>query len=165
YQEQLEALATTPPACQRLMTIPGIGPLGATALVAAVSDASACKNGRQVAAWLGLVPRQHTTGGKERLWGISKRGDSSLRKLLIHGARAPMRWGGLTTDRRRQWIRQLSERRGKNRTAVAVANKNARIVWALLTSHQDDQPATNSGEQARGSAASQGLWARLAAAL
>ena len=165
YQEKLEALATTPPACQRLRTIPGIGPLGATALVAAVSEASAFKNGRQCAAWLGLGPRQHTTGGQERLWGISTRGDSSLRTLLIHGARATMRWVGLTTDRRSQWIRQLSERRGKNRTAVAVANKHARIVWALLTSHQDDQPATNSGEQARGSAASHGLLARLAAAL
>ena len=73
--------------------------------------------------------------------GISKRGDSYLRKLLIHGARATMRWVRLKTDRRSQWIRQLIERRGKNRTAVAVANKNARIVWVLLTSHQDYQPA------------------------
>jgi transposase len=141
YQEKLEALATTHPECQRLMTIPGIGPLSATALVAAVSDASAFKNGRQFAAWLGLVPRQHSTGGKERLLGISKRGDSYLRKLLIHGARATMRWVGRKTDRRSQWIRQLSERRGKNRTAVALANKNARIVWALLTSHQAYEPA------------------------
>ena len=136
YQEKLEALATTHPECQRLMTIPGIGPLSATALVAAISDASAFKNGRQCAAWLGLVPRQHSTGGKERLLGISKRGDNYLRKLLIHGARATIRWVGRKTDRRSQWIRQLVERRGKNRTAVAVANKNARIVWALLTSHQ-----------------------------
>ena len=136
YQEKLEALATTPPACQRLMPIPGIGPLSATALVAAVSDASACKNGRQFAAWLGLVPRQHATGGKERLVGISKRGDSYRRKLLIHGARATLRWVGRKPDRRSQWLRQLVERRGKNRTAVAIANKNARIVWALLTSHQ-----------------------------
>jgi transposase len=140
YQEKLEALATTHPECQRLMTIPGIGPLSATALVAAVSDASAFKNGRQFAAWLGLVPRQHSTGGKERLLGISKRGDSYVRKLLIHGARVTLRWVGLKTDRRSQWMRQLLERRGKNRTAVAVANKNARIVWALLTSHQDYQP-------------------------
>jgi transposase len=141
YQEKLEALATTHPECQRLMTIPGLGPLSATALLAAVSDASAFKNGRQFAAWLGLVPRQHSTGGKERLLGISKRGDSYLRKLLIHGARATMRWVGRKTDRRSQWIRQLVERRGKNRTAVAIANKNARIVWALLTSHQAYEPA------------------------
>jgi len=143
YQEKLEALATTHPECQRLMTIPGIGPLTATALVAAVSDANAFKNGRQFAAWLGLVPRQHSTGGKERLLGISKRGDSYLRKLLVHGARTTIRWVGRKTDRRSQWIRQLVERRGKNRTAVAVANKNARIVWALLTGHQDYQPATS----------------------
>jgi transposase len=140
-QEQLEALATTHPECQRLMTIPGIGPFSATALVAAVSDASAFKNGRQCAAWLGLVPRQHTTGGKERLLGISKRGDTYLRKLLVHGARATLRWVGRKTDRRSQWMRQLVERRGKNRTAVAIANKNARIVWALLTSHQAYEPA------------------------
>jgi transposase len=143
YQEKLEALAQSHPECQRLMTIPGIGPLTATALVAAVSDASAFQNGRQFAAWLGLVPRQHTTGGKERLLGISKRGDTYLRKLLVHGARATIRWVGRKTDRRSQWIRHLLERRGKNRTAVAVANKNARIVWALLTSHQDYQPATS----------------------
>jgi transposase len=141
YQEKLDTLAQTHPECQRLMTIPGIGPLTATALVAAVSDASAFKNGRQFAAWLGLVPRQHTTGGQERLLGISKRGDTYLRKLLVHGARATIRWVGRKTDRRSQWIRHLLERRGKNRTAVAVANKNARMVWALLTSHEDYQPA------------------------
>jgi transposase len=110
--------------------------------VAAVSDASAFKNGRQFAAWLGLVPRPYSTGGQVRLLGISKRGDSYLRKLLIHGARATMRWVGRKTDRRSQWMRQLVERRGKNRAAVAVANKNARIVWALLTHHQDYQLAT-----------------------
>ena len=140
-QAKREALATTHPECQRLMTIPGIGPLTATALVAAVSNASAFKNGRQCAAWLGLVPRQPTTGGKERLLGIRKRGDTSLRKLLGHGARATMRWVGRTTDRRSPWMRQRRERRGHNRTAVAVANKHARIVWALLTSHQAYEPA------------------------
>src|SRR5262249_18226465 len=106
-QEKLEALATTHPACQRLRTMPGSGPFSETALVAAVSEASAFKNGRQCAAWLGLVPRQHTTGGKERLLGISTRGDSYLRKLLVHGARATIRWVDRKTDRRSQWIRQL----------------------------------------------------------
>ena len=120
--------------------------------MAAVSDASAFKNGRQFAAWLGLVPRQHATGGKERLLGISKRGDTSLRKLLVHGARATIRWVGRKTDRRSQWMRQLVERRGTNRTAVAVANKTARIVWALLTSHQDYQPATSSSRRRSGGA-------------
>jgi transposase len=141
-EEKLDTWAVTHPACQRLMPIPGIGPCTATALVAAVSDASACKNGRQCAAWLGLVPRQHATGGQERWLGISKRGDSYLRKLLVHGARTTIRWGGRQTDRRSQWMRPLVERRGTNRTAVAVANKHARMVWALLTSHPAYQLAT-----------------------
>ncbi len=110
--------------------------------MAAVSDASAFKNGRQFAAWLGLVPRQHSTGGKERLLGIRKRGEGYLRKLFVHGARAVVRGVREQTDRRRGWIRGLIARRGFNRTTVAVANKNARIVWALLTSHQDYQPVT-----------------------
>src|SRR3989441_1251985 len=104
YQEKLDTLAQTHPACQRLMTIPGIGPCTATALVAAVSDASAFKNGRQCAAWLGLVPRQHATGGKERWLGSSTSGDSSLRQLLIPGARATLRWVGRKTDRRSHWM-------------------------------------------------------------
>jgi transposase len=133
YQEKLETLATTHPECQRLMTIPGIGPITATALVAAVSDVGVFKNGRQFAAWLGLVPKQHSTGGQSLLLGISKRGDSYVRKLLIHGARATLRWVKLQTDKRSQWIRGLLARRGWNRTAVAVANKNARIVWAVLS--------------------------------
>jgi transposase len=133
YQEKLAALAHTHPVCQRLLTMPGIGPLTATALIAAVGDAQVFKNGRQFAAWLGLVPKQYSTGGQTRLLGISKRGDSYLRKLLIHGARATLRWARTKADRRSQRIRGLLERRGWNRTAVAVANKNARIVWALLS--------------------------------
>jgi transposase len=133
YDAKLKAMATSHPECQRLLTIPGIGVLSATALIAAMRDASAFKNGRQFAAWLGLVPRQHSTGGQTQLFGISKRGDSYLRKLLIHGARATLRWVDLKTDRRSQWIREVIARRGKNRAAVAVANKNARIAWALLS--------------------------------
>jgi len=83
-----------------------------------------------------LVPRQHATGGKPRLLGMSKRGDVYLRKLLVHGARATLRWIGLKTDRRSTWLRGLIERRGKNKAAVALANKNARIVWVLLTTDQ-----------------------------
>jgi transposase len=133
YQEKLDTLAKTHPESQRLMTIPGIGPITATALIAAVGDVGVFKNGRQFAAWLGLVPKQHSTGGQTHLLGISKRGDSYVRKLLIHGARATLRWVGLHTNRRSQWVRGLLKRRGWNRTAVAVANKNARIVWALLS--------------------------------
>ena len=131
--EQRTAMGQHPPECPRLLTVPGIGPLTATALVAAVSDAKQFHHGRQWAAWLGLVPRQPTTGGKERLLGISKRGDGYRRKLLVHGARATVQGGGRNTDRRRRWIRQLVERRGKNRTAVAVANTNARMAWVLLS--------------------------------
>ena len=105
----------------------------ATALVAAVGDVGVFKHGRQFAAWLGLVPKQYSTGGQTRLLGISKRGDSYVRKLLIHGARATLRWVKLKTDDRSRWMRGLLARCGWNRTAVAVANKNARIVWALLS--------------------------------
>jgi len=136
YNEKIAAIGAAHPVCQRLGTILGIGPLTATALVAAASDASHFKNGRQFAAWIGLVPRQHSTGGKARLLGISKRGDVYLRTLLVHGARATLRWVRRKTDRRSQWIRALIERRGKNKAAVAVANKNARIVWALLITNQ-----------------------------
>jgi transposase len=133
---QLTQVAQTHPVCQRLMTIPGLGELTATALVAAVSDAAQFKNGRQFAAWLGLVPRQHSTGGKVRLLGISKHGDSYLRKLLVHGARSCLRWVGRKRDRRSQWIQSLMERRGWNRTAVALANKNARVAWVLLCTEE-----------------------------
>ena len=132
YTEKLEAISAAPPVCQRFETIPGIGPLTATAMVAAVSDVTHFQNGRQFAAWIGLVPRQHSTGGKPRLLGMSKRGAVYLRTLLIHGARATLRWIGLKTDRRSQWVRGLIDRRGKNQAAVALANKNARIAWVLL---------------------------------
>jgi transposase len=136
YDAQLAQVAQQHPVCQRLMTIPGLGELMATALVAAVSDTTQFKNGRQFAAWLGLVPRQHSTGGKSRLLGISKHGDSYLRKLLVHGARSCLRWVGRKRDRRSQWVQALIERRGWNKAAVALANKNARVAWALMGTEQ-----------------------------
>ena len=139
YDEKLTAIGQAHPACQRLQTIPGIGPLSATALIMAISDVTQFKNGRQFAAWLGLVPREHSTGGKPRLLGISKRGNIYLRKLLIHGARATLRWVETKTDDRSRWLRTLIDRRGKNRAAVALANKNARIAWALLAHNQEYQ--------------------------
>jgi transposase len=108
----------------------------ATALIAAIGEATHFKNGRQLAAWLGLVPREHSTGGTPRLLGISKRGDRYLRKLLVHGVRATLRWVDTRSDERSRWLRALIARRGKNRAAVALANKNARIVWALLAHNQ-----------------------------
>jgi transposase len=115
----------------KLEKVPGIGPITATALVASIGDAKQFANGRQLAAWLGLVPRQHSTGGKSNLLGISKRGDCYLRTLLIHGARAVI----LATERKlttQGWLVRLLERRHKNVAAIALANKTARIVWALL---------------------------------
>jgi transposase len=115
---------------KRLEKIPGIGPITASALVASVGDAKNFKNGRQLAAWLGLVPRQHSTGGRANLLGISKRGDTYLRTLLIHGARAVIRYA--EGKARQDWLHRLLGRRNKNIAAVALANKNARTVWALL---------------------------------
>ena len=134
--EKLEATGAAHPVCQRLLTIPGVGPLTATALVAAVSDASHLKNGRQCGVWVGLVPRQHSTGGKARLLGISKRGAGYPRKLLVYGARATLRWVGVKTARRSKRVRARIERRGKHKAVVALANKNARIAWVLLHSDQ-----------------------------
>ena len=116
----------------RLEQIPGIGPLAATALVASIADARAFRNGRQVSAWLGLVPRQSSSGGKSTLLGMSKRGDVYLRTLLIHGARSAILAARQRGHGDNAWLRQLLERRHANVAAVAVANRNARIAWALL---------------------------------
>ena len=116
---------------RKLEAIPGIGPITASAIVATVGDATAFKNGRQMAAWMGLVPRQHSSGGKQNLLGISKRGDTYLRTLLIHGARAVVRFAENKAEPN-QWLCKLMARRNKNVATVALANKNARIIWALL---------------------------------
>lgn len=127
-EEQLAKIATRVEACRRLMTIPGVGVITATALVASTRDPADFKSGRHFAAWLGLVPRQNSTGGVEKLGGISKRGDGYLRRLLVHGARSVMRWRG----RSWAWLARLRDRRPANIAAVAIANKTARVVWALL---------------------------------
>lgn len=127
------------PASQRLMAIPGVGVLTATAVVATVGDARQFRNSRDMAAWLGLTPRQHSSGGKPRLLGISKRGDVYLRTLMIHGARS-----ALLADRRtgaeQTWHVQLMRRRHQNVAAVALAHKNARTMWALLARQQAYDP-------------------------
>jgi len=119
----------------------GIGPVTATALVAAIGDRTCFRNGRQFAAWLGLVPRQRSSGGKPRLFGISKRGDRYLRTLMIHGARAVLGKAGGKSDATSQWIGRKRERRHPNVVAVALANKNARIVWSALSGGHDYRPA------------------------
>jgi transposase len=118
--------------CQRLMTIPGLGPVTATALVAAADDGQAFARARDLAAWLGLVPRQHSTGGRARLGGITKGGNRYLRTLLVHGARALRRSRQARGGRLGAWLAALESRAHSNKVTVAVANKLARIAWAVL---------------------------------
>jgi len=138
--KKIKLLASSNEDAKRLQQIPGIGPITATALISAIGDGKQFKRGRDLAAWLGLTPRQHSSGGKDRLLGISKRGDAYLRTLLIHGARAVLKVVGNKEDPRSRWIQNLCGRRNKNIAAVALANKNARIVWALLTKKTDFLP-------------------------
>lgn len=140
-EQKLVTLSVNNDDCKRLLTIPGVGLLTATALIAAIADISVFKNGRELAAWLGLVPKQHSTGGKQTLLGISKRGDSYLRTLLIHGGRSVVRVAHKHQDKRNRWIGDIKQRRGENISNVAVANKNARIVWALLTRKENYKAA------------------------
>ena len=132
YDKQIEAQAGLSEPARRLMQIRGVGPTTALAIVATVGDAREFKNGRQFAAWIGLVPAQHSTGGKSRLGHISKRGDAYLRNLLVQGARSVLQVAGAHQDRISRWALELQQRRGYYRALVAIANKNARIAWALL---------------------------------
>ncbi len=138
--KKIKLLANSNEEAKRLQQIPGIGPITATALVCAIGDGKQFKRGRDMAAWLGLTPRQHSSGGKDRLLGISKRGYAYLRTLLIHGARAVLKVAVNKDDPRSRWLQNLCDRRNKNIAAVALANKNARIVWALLTKKTDFLP-------------------------
>ena len=137
YDRRIEALVRQSEPAQRLLKIPGIGPVSASALVASVGDAKMFSNGRQFAAWLGLVPRQYTTGGKVRLGRISKRGDVYLRTLLVHGTRAVLCASKQPPTALSVWVQQLRARRGLKKAAVALAAKNARIAWALLARGED----------------------------
>lgn len=124
-------------ASKKLAQVPGLGPITASALVASIGNARNFENGRQLAAWLGLVPRQNSSGGKQTLLGISKRGDTYLRTLLIHGARAVIRVAERKAAHAGSWLAGVMGRRNKNVAAVALANKNARIIWALLAHNRD----------------------------
>lgn len=137
YDREIEALARQSARAQSLMSIPGIGAITATALIASIGDPHQFHNARQLAAWLGLTPRQYSTGGKTRLGRITKQGDKYLRMLLIHGTRAVLAALKEKQDRVSRWLRELVARRGYKRAAVALAAKNARIVWAVLTSGED----------------------------
>jgi transposase len=140
YDSKVERVFGQDERCPRLAQVEGVGPLVATALVAAVGNAHEFKNGRELSAWLGLVPRQHSSGGRNVLLGISKRGDRYLRTLLIHGARSAIRVVERRRDPRSLAISRLKARRGSNVAAVALANHNARVLWALLKKGEDYRP-------------------------
>lgn len=125
---------------RRLTAIPGVGLITATAMVATIGDASQFSSGRQLSAWLGIVPKQNSSGGKERLGRISKHGDSYLRRLLVHGARATLRWSRRDKEKRSHWLNGMLDRRPTNVVLVAMANKNARIIWAMLARSETYQP-------------------------
>ena len=141
FDQRIDQVFRSTEACQRVGRIRGVGPKTATAVIAAVGDGKDFDNGRHMAAWLGLVPRQHSSGDRTILMGISKRGDQHLRTLLVHGARAVVRTAAGKSDQFSQWVNALRERRGMNRAIVAVANKNARIIWALLAKNEEYRPA------------------------
>ena len=133
YTHKIECLSKTDERCKDLLTIPGIGSMTATALLACVGDPHVFNNGRQLSAYFGLVPKHVASGNTTRLLGISKRGDRYVRSLLVHGARSVVKVAKKKTDAHSVWIQELIGRCGVNKTVVAVANKNARIVWALMT--------------------------------
>ena len=130
--EAIEKMFKTNETCKKLSKIPGVGKLGATILASTLGNGAAFRNGRHFAAFLGLTPKQNSSGGKERLLGISKGGDTYIRTLLIHGARSVLLWMKKKTDHQSKWLKSLVMRRGKNKTAVALANKIARVSWALV---------------------------------
>ena len=117
-------------------TIPGVGMLTSTAVIGSIGDPKQFKNGRHMSAYLGLVPKQNSSGGKEKLGGITKQGNPYLRKLLIHGARSCLIVAGKKTDRLSRWVTAVEERRGIQKATVALANKNARIIWAVMARNE-----------------------------
>jgi len=137
YGVKLQRLYAASAVCRKMGRVPGVGPITASAMAASLGGGQAFESGRQVSAWLGLVPRQESSGGKPKLLGISKRGDTYLRTLLIHGARAVVKTAARKSDAQSRWINDLVRRRNKNIAAVALANKNARTLWALLRRGED----------------------------
>jgi transposase len=138
--EEVEAIAKAHPVAQRLQQLRGVGPLTATALIATVGNGEQFAKGRDLAVSLGLTPKQHSTGGKERLLGISKRGDPYLRSLLVHGGRAALYAARNKDDRLSVWVTNLAARSHPNVAAVAWANKTARMAWSMIRHGTDYQP-------------------------
>lgn len=151
---EIEKLADKDPLCQKIMTLPGIGPIGSSAVIAKIGNGSEFKNGRELSAYLGLVPKQNSSGEKESLGRITKHGDRYIRYLLIHGGRAAVKaaikknkktGSFIKNDEHSQWIRNLCHRVGQNKASVAVANKNARLVIGLLKKDKNFVPALAHG--------------------
>jgi len=136
FTKRIELLHATNESCQAISKIPGIGPMTSTIILTTLGDPKHFKNGRHFAAFLGLVPRQYSSGGRTRLLGISKEGNRYVRALLIHGARSVVRCIDKKSDPQSQWLKILVERRGKNKAAVALANKNARVIWSMLAKNE-----------------------------
>lgn len=141
YDKDIKALAQQIDFCRRAMDVGGIGPQTATAFYATVGNAELFNGGRQLSAWVGLVPSQNSSGDKQRLGSITKRGSTYLRTLLVHGARSLLTRAEHLPGRRGDWVRERIARNGHNKAAVALANKNARILWALMASGKTYQPA------------------------
>ena len=141
----IQKIAGENEACRRLVAIPGIGPVTATAIIAAIGNGAAFKKGRGFSAWLGIVPGEYTTGGKQKLLGISKRGNSYLRRLFVQGARAVLQQRAKQSSGLRAWLAQLSTRTHSNVAAVALANKLARMAWAVLAKNEPYRPPMLAG--------------------
>ena len=139
-KKEIDYIAKNDPVAQRLQQLRGLGPLVATALIATVGNGDQFSKSRQMAASVGLTPRQHSSGGKDRLLGISKRGDAYLRSILIHGARAVVAQAKHKEDRLSRWVTGLAERRHPNVAAVALANKTVRMAWAMMNHDADYAP-------------------------
>ena len=136
----IQKIAGENEACRRLVAIPGIGPVTATALIAAIGNGAAFKKGRGFSAWLGIVPGEYTTGGKPKLLGMSKRGNSCVRRLFVQGARAVLQQSAKQSSGLSAWLAQLTSRTHRNVAAVTLANKLARMTWAVLAKNASDRP-------------------------
>ena len=139
YDKKIDAISNEHEYCHLLRTIPGVGSISSVALYASVGNGSQFKNGRMMAAHIGLVPKQSSSGEKQRLLGIIKKGDGDLKRLLIHGSRSVVYHAGKKTDWRSEWINELATKKHANVVATAVANRTARIAWAVLQSNEPYQ--------------------------
>lgn len=143
YDNKINQIYEANQVCKNIATVPGVGKQTATIIYTALGNGSEFKNGREFAAYLGLVPKQSSTGGKTKLLGISKRGDKYIRSLLVHGSRSVILHSPNKTDQRSIWVQKLNEKKGMNKAAVAIANRNARIIWAIVKNNTNYRKNNN----------------------